>query len=371
MDTLYIFLPFILLLGVITSYTDMKYGKIKNKHILLALGFALVAYLFITLFMTKRGDEIRWGYFGELFLSMFFALFGGFIMWYVGLWTAGDAKLFLAYTAIVPLSVYSYGYVKYFPSMIILVNTFVPMFLFLAFRIILRTTWKQKIVALKKSLEPRQLFSLAVALFGLMWVISGLFNLLHLPYNFFLMIFLLFLLLTFLEKILPISISKVFIILAIMRLIFDRNVFTTESIRMFVLMFLAFVFIRYFILQLSFYVFTKEVDINLLEKGMIPAEGIYEENENYRKRELLYFSLFSYLTERRKKYIFDINAEGLDEEEVGRLHKLYKDGKIKFEHLRVYQTIPFAIFMFLGVLLTILVRGDIMIVAKLFLMNLF
>ena len=76
-----------------------------------------------------KGISIRTGYFNELILSVFFALFAGFIMWYVGLWTAGDAKLFVAYTAIVPLSVYNYGYIKYFPSMTILINTFVHVFI--------------------------------------------------------------------------------------------------------------------------------------------------------------------------------------------------------------------------------------------------
>lgn len=371
MDPLYVFLPFILFFGLLTSYTDIKYSKIRNKHILWALGYALVAYLFLVMFLIKQGTDVRGAYFVELIVSMFFALFAGVMMWYVGLWTPGDAKLFFAYTAIVPLSVYNYGYIKYFPSVIILVNTFVPMFLFLVFKIILKTTYKQKIVALKKSLEPKQLFSLAIALFGLVWLLSGFFNMLHIPYNFFLMVFILFLGLTLLERILPIKMSKVFILLAIMRLIFDRKVFTTEGINMFILMFLSFVFIRFFILQLSFYVFTKEVDINLLKPGMVPAEGIYEEKEEYKKRELLYFSLYSYLTEKKKKYLFDITADGLTAEEVKGLHKLYKDGKLKFEHLRIYQTGSFAIFMFLGVLLTLLVKGDIMVVTKLFLMNLF
>ena len=140
---------------------------------------------------------------------------------------------------------------------------------------------------------------------------------------------------------------------------------------MFVLVFLSFVLIRFFILQLSFYVFTKEVDINLLENGMIPAEGIYNEKGDYKKKELLFFSMFSYLNDKKHKYLFDISAEGLNKREVNKLHRLYKTGEIKFEHLRIYQTIPFAFFMFLGVLLTILVRGDIMVVAKSFLMNLF
>ena len=35
-----------------------------------------------------------------------------------------------------------------------------------------------------------------------------------------------------------------------------------------------------------------------------------------------------------------------------------RENKIKFEHIKVYQTLPFAIFLFVGVIITILVKGN-------------
>ncbi|MEM4245365.1 MAG: hypothetical protein QXR60_04145, partial [Candidatus Nanoarchaeia archaeon] len=70
------FLPAILFLGLISSYTDIKQGKIKNKHILIALIYAVVVYLIIISLSTT---QVRVSYFLELIVMGILALIVGFV----------------------------------------------------------------------------------------------------------------------------------------------------------------------------------------------------------------------------------------------------------------------------------------------------
>ena len=107
---------------------------------------------------------------------------------------------------------------------------------------------------------------------------------------------------------------------------------------------------------------TKYVDIKLLKKGMVPAENVYVDNGKYKKSPLLHFSLLSYMQEKlnEKTTVFNVTAEGLTKKDVNKLKKLEK--KLGFEHLRIYKTLNFAPYMFLGVLLTIIFKGNLFIV---------
>ena len=113
--------------------TDFKYGKIKNKWILTGLIWAVLLYLslvFYAAFFPEQGGSSR--YILEMFINGLIALGVGYFLWHFKLWSAGDAKLFTLYAFLVPLQFYSNCYLNYFPSFILLVNTFLLILLFLA-----------------------------------------------------------------------------------------------------------------------------------------------------------------------------------------------------------------------------------------------
>lgn len=352
---LYWFLPAIILLGIITTYTDFKEGKIKNKHIVMALAYSFIVYI-ILIFLNI--STIRIGYFIELLIMWALTLVTGFIIWHVGLWTAGDAKLFFAFTTLIPLSVFKHGHIPYFDSTNILVNTFVPAFFFLFFLLMFKTNLKQKIFFLKKSLQPKEIFGLTIFLFAFTWIIKIMFKTANLPMNYFITIFLLFLIMVLLEKVIFISLFKIVIVISIFRMIFDYSIYSLDFIKGFVLILALFIFLRFFIIRMSFYSLTKEIDIGLLKKGMVPAESVYIEKGKYKKQDLMFFSLCTFLQEKVKKknYLFS-PTDPLSEKNVKKLKKLEK--KLGFEHLRIQQTVPFAPFLFFGVLLTLLAQGNI------------
>lgn len=359
----YWFLPAILILGVITTYTDLKGGKIRNKHVIIALAYSFTAYMIL---IFSNVNTIRAGYFIELLIMCTFSLVTGFILWYTGLWTAGDAKLFFAFATLIPLSVYKHGHIPYFDSTNILINTFIPVFLYLSLLLMLKTNLKQKIFFLKESIRPREVLELAVFLFAFTWAMELVFKAANLPMDYFAIVSLLFVITIILEKTTSVSLPKIILITSILRIMFDPSIYSFEFVKRFVLIIALFILLRFFVIRMSFYSLTKEVDIKLLKKGMIPAEAVYVEGGKYKKQESMFFGLFTYLGERtrQRNYLFH-PTEPLNEKNINNLKRLGKE--LGFEHLRIQQIVPFAPFLFIGVLLTLLVQGNIFVaVARLF-----
>ena len=127
-----LFLIPLFVIGGICAFTDIRYGKIKNKWIKAGLIWAALLYLsliFYTIFYLHQKENI--GYILEMLINGLIALGVGYFLWQFKLWSAGDAKLFTLYAFLIPLSFYSNYYLNYFPSFALLVNTFLLIILFL------------------------------------------------------------------------------------------------------------------------------------------------------------------------------------------------------------------------------------------------
>lgn len=349
----YWFLPMILFLGIITSYEDIKFGKIMNKWVLLAILYGVIVNAL--LFSLKYYNS---GYLIKFLINGLASLTIGFVVWYANLWTSGDAKLFFAYSLLMPLSVHKYGNVPYFSSINIFINTFSPLFVFFIFLLLFKTNLRQKIFYLKKSFEPKKNFQLLIFLFAFMGLINLFFSIFKITPNFFSATIFLFLSVMILERIFHTKLFITIFAIAILRLIFDKTAYSLANLKFLFFIWILFIILRLFFLNMGYDLLTKEVDVNLLKRGMIPAEKVYFKNGRYKKESILYFSLFSYLYEKTKgkKYVFESAAEGLSNKDIQKLKKLGK--KLGFEHLRIHQTLPFAPFLFAGVLLTILFQGN-------------
>lgn len=141
-----LFLPFVFFIGLITSYEDVKFGKVKNKWILLGLtwGLSVIAlsliWYFIASPVTKFFSEtapvftISPAYLIKVMINAAISLMIAFLMWRFNAWAAGDAKLFFIYSLLLPLKYYQKSYLPYFPSFALMINIFIPIFLYLLFR---------------------------------------------------------------------------------------------------------------------------------------------------------------------------------------------------------------------------------------------
>lgn len=138
-----LFFPMIVYVGILTSYEDLKNKKIKNKQIFIGLIYSLAIYLFfflIYVLITRRNTASTLGYFAFYLLANFdrwcinlaVSIVIAYLLWHFNMWGAGDAKLFICYSALIPLGQYSRVYFNYyFASFFLLISIFLPFTVYL------------------------------------------------------------------------------------------------------------------------------------------------------------------------------------------------------------------------------------------------
>lgn len=128
-------LPILFLIGIATSYEDFRHGKIANRWIV----FGIVWSFFVVLFLLAvnflgLAEIISLQYAGKVAMNFSAVIVVSFLMWKFGAWAAGDAKLFITFSALLPLTFYWKSYLPIFPSFALLVNIFALIFLYMLVR---------------------------------------------------------------------------------------------------------------------------------------------------------------------------------------------------------------------------------------------
>lgn len=337
---------FLLSFGVLTSIEDIKTGKIRNKLIIIAVAFALLWKLFINT-----------GHVNSTFLNAGISLAIGFAFWHFRLWTAGDAKLFFAYSLLVPFETYQYGYLPYFPSLVILINALAVALAFLFTRLMLITDIKEKINAIKNSLRPKELGLISLYFFGILWGLNSFFSLLGVPLNFsggfLLTIGAIFVMRAYSANLmLPISVA-----LSILRVLIDSShILTAPFLVQFVLLLFIFVFLLGFITNLGKFMFTRNVRLRELAVGMVPTEIIFLNKDRYEKSK-------SNNVSKDRHMLFSSHTK-IGQDQIKDLLKLHEKGKLSFDSLEIQTMLPFAPILFIGVVITLVFSGSFIDYAK-------
>lgn len=132
-----IFLPVLCLIGAYTSYDDLRFSRIKNSWILLGLGYSAAIYaaawaVRIPEFWGQAGPlsavshGLTWN-FDKWCINLAFSGIAAYSLWHFNLWGAGDAKLFICYAALIPMTQYPRVYFHYyFASFFLLLAIFIP-----------------------------------------------------------------------------------------------------------------------------------------------------------------------------------------------------------------------------------------------------
>jgi hypothetical protein len=362
-------LPAILFIGIITSYQDFKYGKIKNKWIIFGLIYTLFIYLFFLLFYSSFGG-INIKYLAHLGVNILFAIFVGFGLWDLKVWAAGDGKLFIVYSFLVPLSVYASSSQSWFPSLDILVNTFSLAFIFLLIVLFLKSPLNSLsrigYASIKNCFQPKPLFFGAITLFSLMWIF-GFFLSFFNPSNILLIMFIFLILFLLIPKKYQDKINYLFLFLALLRFFLDKTVYSITSWKTFFILFLLFFILRGILGKLLDTLgqefFSKDVEVDKLKEGMVLSKSIVklsklEFNHLKNKKEQIVCYKGKYYTQVPKTF-FNLDefikesSEGLTKTQIN-LIKL-----MGFKKLKISRTTSFASFMFLGVLFILFLRENI------------
>lgn len=154
----------ILFLGLFSSYTDIKFRKIKNRHLFLTIISGLIIYIYL---IVNNRFIINYIFFINLLIALGLAL----LLYLSDNWGAGDAKLFLVFCWL--MGTKKYPNLIPFPSVIIFMNIFILstlVILVLSLGLIIKESafvWKRLFSAeLFKKLANSFLI-----IFGLGWII--------------------------------------------------------------------------------------------------------------------------------------------------------------------------------------------------------
>lgn len=356
------FLPGILYLGLVTSYTDIREGKIKNKNVIFALVYSVIAYSVLMLFYSLGGVSIRLGYFYELVSNGAIALSLGFLFWHFRLWSAADAKLFFAFSLIVPLTSYKLGHISYFPSFIILLNTFIPFALYIMPKIIFFMPLKEKKRKLKQ-FKLSAFLNMILVFFAVSWMTNLLSMYFKINLNMFFSLVVIYIFLFTSKLVFKKFLTFFLVFLAVLRILVDsKNIMTSGFMNSFIILSI-FILLIFLLSVLSTDIFIKETKISELKRGMIAADIIYFDKKSKAYRRANVFSI-QQMQQRIKqlsgKAILTLGryAEGLTERDLKKIKGLFKKRKFKFSKINIQQTLPFAPFLFAGVLITLASQGN-------------
>jgi len=353
--------PFILAFGIITSYEDMHSNKIRNKWIAVGLSYAFLALAAssgLTLVVFK---ELNRAYFFTLGTNLAIGTGAAVAIWLMGLWSAADAKLFIAYLALVPLFFYQWGRVDFFPGYTLLINTFTPYLAYFVYRIVFKTSLKVKLSACKATLNPSLLLQYIVFIFAFAWIVSAMFRISGIPQWYGLSFAVLFFLFILINDVLKINILAFGIVVSVVRIVVGfKSIFALSFMVHFLVIIVLFILLRIFILYLGYALYTHPIYIEQLKEGAILAEEVVKTGKNtYTKKQALpaisFLSLILHKDDARK---VTFSQGGLTAEDIKKITSLHSEGKLKEHSIRVYQTTPFAPFIFSGVLLTLVCEGN-------------
>ncbi len=324
---------------------DFRHERIPNKALLALLAMGL-AYQLLAV-----------SNFAGAAITFFYAFFVAVLLWFIGIWPAGDAKLFSILFLFLPPQLYSAQSIVFD----FLVNTFVPVFFFMFFVIIARSKFSLLKEAVKYALDPYRLIMLGAILLGFIWFVMGAMQLLFSPFSawfdYFLTLVLLFAVFEFFRRVLSEKLELFFFGCAVLRVLLDYStIYSVSFIQEFSSMIFVFLFFRFFVLFLAFKLYTYSVPIEELKAGMVAGELIVRKGERFEKVSLLNPSLISFMSQRLERVVHNTNF--LTEKDVKRIQKLRAQKKIPFASMLVCKVQPFAVFILLGFALTVLAEGS-------------
>jgi len=364
------FLALIILLGIITSYGDVKFGKIRNKWIIIfgAVGIFLNLIIFLNLYIV---GVLNLPYIFEFFSNLALAFLIGFLFYYFDIWSAGDGKLFGVFAILIPLSIYSVGYINFFPSLIFLINIFLIAFFVMAFSLVINIFKKRvPLEHFRKKLFTgirMKIFNSAIQIFLIMWVVEVFLKLINIDVGFYVRFLLMFVLLGASGTILS-KYNKILLACVGLRLIFDWSIYSWD----FLLQFLIYLFVFRFLMGLgnntleyfSNLFFSKKMSARELKKGIVLSDVIVAKDKLSKKTqgELIKQNI-EFVRFEGKYYIKYPKGESIEEGifDSIMLHKedvnLLKN--LGFKKYSISEVTPFAFFIFFGALVTYFMKGTI------------
>ena len=348
----------ILSCGLYTGYTDFRYGKIANVYTLFLIGLGISSQ-----FMFISEGSITWAH---SCMNLFGGLGISFTMFYMGIWAAGDAKLFWGISLLMPPSVFSQTIGTQFYPLILLTNIFLLFLIYVSIRSIFKIPLQEHRRLISASFIthvkqfPRRLLQVLshISVGGLVLYIPAKLQVeldLAIQITMFASIVITFN--KMVEKYIPKNYDVAFHIPFVFLAIFlGIRSLTDFGMLVPVIFFISLSLIMFgsFIRSL----FTKPTPITDLKSKMIPAERILKAKapdgtDRYVKVPA------NFANPAKDTIIADVSSEGLTDTQISHLQQLAATGCFQEfgNNLRIQEKIPFAFMIVSGALANILAKG--------------
>jgi len=297
-----------------------------------------------------------------MIVNSLIALALGFSLWIMNFWSAGDSKLFFAYSLMIPLSVYGIDRIPYFESFYLIFNSFIP-FLFYAIFI----TVREKIVDVKyggirEEFTQDKIVENIAYTFAITWFADMILVWLGIANNILSVVIttslIMYVLNRFIIDLIPesfhdvplrkISLIVIAVIISVFRFYLEKDrILTFEFAYTFMIYYIIVGTVKSYVKSEAKVFYTKKVHVLNLIRGNVLADTILKKDDRY-------------IVDKSNSVTAKLNAEfpsELGQDEINRMAKLFKQKKLDFSSVLIHKTMPFAPLMFIGALLTIFAKG--------------
>jgi hypothetical protein len=358
-----LFIPALLLMGAVTAFEDIKYGRIRNKWVVLSVGYSFVVVAILFFF---SNEEIA-PFLQRYALNMLFSFILGIILWAARLWSAGDAKLLLAYSSLLPPPLFAYTS-YFFPGLVLLSNVLLPYLLFYTGKTLLKTSWQMKLDALKQITSLRNSSSFLLFTFTFSWLGGKISMLIRMVFPLFdspvTTILCVIIIIVLVKDIYSLSLRRACLGMAAFVVLFDSDhIFQAAFFLHFAIVAFIMFFLRGFILTLGYHTLSTPIYLENLRQGMFPAENFVQFGRRgviIKKIRVLPLGFVAAAPEIKGKFVnFMIRSpqEGLQRSEVAKIKQYHREQFIKFHTLRIYEHVAFAPFLLAGAIITLIAKG--------------
>lgn len=326
----------IFMLGIYTSVTDIRYGIVSNKSIILALA----AGTLVNIFYYLRYEET--------FVKLYFVNLTGMIILSVLLygfhfWAAGDSKLLICMTALIPARLYETGNMVLVPGIYLFVMIFLLAYIYVLSESVIY------LFGQKKRYQGNKLTRQKVKSFVVQYLISMLY-LTALG-----SVWRVFFERLYDENIILFTTGNIFAVILINKIQFLRSkicILIITLIDLYVIVFQHGVRFQLISLLILLIIYLLRHFMNEYNYEEIPTEAV-------KKGMVLSYMVIMQFARSRVKGLPEETSEDMKSritEEQAEAIRRWKDSKYGKETIIIVRKIPFAIFIFLGTVVFLTVR---------------